>query len=154
MALIQKQLDLVASVDDELALHLVEDALENVVSAFDGFGRETVRIRAAHSTDRTKAENLSFQNLRGSDDRLDQLFGVRLSRTVKADEWQTACTAFQKRHLLAHKMGVADQQYISETGDKSVIVGRKISVTGDEVVMLISIVERLGDNLVALLPEP
>ena len=37
-----KQLYLAASVERELSAHLVADALENVVSAFDVFGRENL----------------------------------------------------------------------------------------------------------------
>jgi hypothetical protein len=38
-----RELDLAATVDADLAEHLIGDALENVVSAFDGFGREIWR---------------------------------------------------------------------------------------------------------------
>ena len=40
LELAKKELSLAASVEADLAEHLIGDALENVVSAFDGFGRE------------------------------------------------------------------------------------------------------------------
>ena len=48
--LVRKQLSLAqAQTDDELKRHLIEDALENCVSLFDGFARESCRIRACRS---------------------------------------------------------------------------------------------------------
>jgi hypothetical protein len=50
--LTQKQLDLACTLaDSDLKRHLIEDALENCVSAFDGFGRQTCQIRAQKSVD-------------------------------------------------------------------------------------------------------
>jgi hypothetical protein len=61
-----KQIHLATTTEPELASYLTNDALENVVSAFDGFGRETCRVNAAKSTESTKAQNISFQNLEGA----------------------------------------------------------------------------------------
>src|SRR5262245_9954573 len=47
VALAQRQLDLANQVDADLSAHLIADALENGVSAFDGFGRETCRVHAS-----------------------------------------------------------------------------------------------------------
>lgn len=59
-----KQLDLSSSIDDAaLRRHLTEeDALENCVSAFDGFGRETCRVRAHRAVHYGDVRSISFQN--------------------------------------------------------------------------------------------
>src|SRR5205823_9626043 len=50
--LVRKQLSLAEQqTDNELKRHLIEDALENCVSSFDGFARETCRIRACRGRD-------------------------------------------------------------------------------------------------------
>ena len=54
LELARKEHALAGSVDKELADHLIGDALENVVSAFDGFGRETCL---------KKGLTIQFQNL-------------------------------------------------------------------------------------------
>ena len=36
-------------------------------------------------------------------------------RFVSADEWQSLVRAFQQRHLIAHRMGVVDQDYIAKS---------------------------------------
>ena len=63
LELAAKQLDLAASIEGELSAHLVADALENVVSASDGFGREICRVHATKATNTTKAQEISLQNL-------------------------------------------------------------------------------------------
>lgn len=68
IALVEKQVGLALSLEHaDLKRHLIEDALENCVSAFDGFAREVCRVRAEKSADATRASNLSFQNLANAD---------------------------------------------------------------------------------------
>jgi len=97
--------------------HLIEDALENCVSAFDGFAREACRIRSGKSTNRAQAESLSFQNLERASHRIKALYGIDLKPAVPIDDWTLAHLGFMRRHLVAHKAGVIDQQYLDETGE-------------------------------------
>jgi hypothetical protein len=88
--ILQKNVDLVrkqllvaeAQVDNDFKRHLIEDALENCVSTFDGFARETCRIRACRSVDPSKCANMSFQNLRRAADKVSSLFGVDIKLFV------------------------------------------------------------------------
>ncbi|HEY1528195.1 MAG TPA: hypothetical protein VGH51_18360 [Candidatus Angelobacter sp.] len=134
----RKELVLAAAVDRDLANHLVGDSLQNVVSAFDGFGRE---ICAKKSVD------IQFQNLIGARRRVEATFAFDFADTVTRSDWETACRVFQKRHLLAHKMGVVDEDYLKKTNDPQAVLGRKIAVTPGEVTSIISIVEALGKRL-------
>lgn len=138
LELARKQLTFAASVDKDFADHLTGDALENVVSAFDGFGREVCAKRAAE---------IPFQNLTGARRKVQDTFGFDFADQLTPDEWNGACRVFQKRHLLAHKMGVVDEEYIRKTGDTQAVVGRKVSVSPDEVTATIGIVEALGRRL-------
>lgn len=63
LMLAEKQIALAYEVEPDMATHLISDALENGVSAFDGFGRESCKVHAAKATDPRKAEKISFQNL-------------------------------------------------------------------------------------------
>jgi hypothetical protein len=47
LELAKKKLALAEKAEKDLAEHLIGDALENVVSAFDGFGRQLCLQRAA-----------------------------------------------------------------------------------------------------------
>ncbi len=144
LALAQKQLELAAKVDDDLAAQLIADALENGVSAFDGFGRETCRVHAGKSANSSKAEAISFQNLGGAQKNMLSLFGFDLSSGLLADEWLLLCRCFQKRHLLAHNMGIVDDEYLSKTSDSQATAGRKITILPDEVLSMLNIIRKFG----------
>ena len=147
LSLAQQMIDLAEKVEADLSNQLIADALENVVSAFDGFGREICRVYAPKASDSKKAEKLSFQNLSGAQKNVHQLFGIDLTIGMDATEWTFACRCFQKRHLLAHKMGVVDDAYITATNDPLAVVGRKISIGADEVKRLLAGITALGTFL-------
>src|SRR5438067_5815011 len=130
------------------------NALEDAVSSFDGFGRETCRVRAASATVPAKAENVSFQNLLGARQRLQDLFGIDLAAGVTGGEWDFACRCFQKRHLLAHSMGVVDEAYLRATADPDAVAGRKVVIRPDEVTALVALLRKIGSGLLAQLPSP
>jgi len=147
LELAEKEIALAKTVESDLANHLIGDALENSVSAFDGFGRKICQVNAAKSSDTARAENISFQNLIRARQRVQELFGFDFAADVQAQEWDFACRCFQKRHLLAHAMGVVDEAYIRATQDSQAVLGRKVSINSDEVVTLISLLRNLGSHL-------
>ena len=150
-----QEMELAASVESpDLARHLIEDGLENCVSAFDGFAREACRVRAAHSQDAGRATNLSFQNLANAAKAVQVLFSVDLQSAVDSTSWNRATRAFFKRHLLAHKSGVIDEKYVLSSGDTTAAVGRRISIQPSEVTEVAETVAALGTALIGLLPKP
>ena len=140
LELARKELALAQSMDRDLAEHLIGDALENVVSAFDGFGREISE---------RKGTEIRFQSLAGARKRVQEAFGLDFAVGLSTAEWDAACRVFQKRHLLAHKMSVIDEDYLQKANDPRAIVGRKVQVTADEVAAAITIIETLGKTLYA-----
>jgi hypothetical protein len=103
-------------------------------------------------------EKMSFQNLEGAKTTFLGLFGIDLSAEVAPEEWRAAATGFQKRHLVTHKLGVVDQEYITKTGDTRAVVGRKIGIGADEVRGLTRIIStlapRISNNLQKLGQNP
>jgi hypothetical protein len=138
LELAKKELALAASAETELADYLVGEALENVVSAFDGFGRELCSRKAA---------NIRFQNITGARRRVQETFGFDFADGLSDESWTVTCRIFQKRHLLAHKMGVIDAEYIDKANDPGAVIGRRVRVTQDEVSQAIGLVETLGQRL-------
>ena len=147
LELVLKMLDMAQSADGELLQRLVENALEDCVSAFDGFGREVCRIHAKKTTDPAKAESLSFQNLEGAKQNVGELFQLDLAAGLADSEWKAAVRGFQKRHLLSHKMSVVDSEYIRKSGDTHAVVGRKIHIEIGEVRVFSDIIGKLGRYL-------
>jgi len=145
LELSNKELVFAQSAESELAEHMIGDALENVVSAFDGFGREICRQRAA---------DIRFQNLSGARNKVQDVFGIDFADTLTPTDWDCACRVFQKRHVLAHKMGVIDEEYVHKANDPFAVIGRKVRVTPDEVKSAINITEILGRRLFQGIVQP
>lgn len=150
LELAEKQVDFAAQVDGDMAQHLISDALENAVSSFDGFGREACRVNAANATDASKAEKMSFQNPSGARTNVQQLFGKDFAQNMDVGDWEFINRCAQKRHLLAHNMGVVDQTYLSKTNDATAVQGRKVQITVDEVKRLAQCLRRLGQELISI----
>lgn len=142
-----KELALAAEKGGELGDVLIRDALSGTVASFDGYGRETCRVHASHATDPTRAAGVSFQNLPRARTVVQQLFAVDLAAGLEPDEWEFACRAFQKRHVVAHRMGVVDEAYLAATSDPDAVVGRKVPVVAAEVERLIAILRKLSTYL-------
>lgn len=149
--LVEKQLALASQVEADLADHLIGDGLENAVSSFDGFGREACKVVAGKATDQTKAANLSFQNLPGAQKNLTQLFAVDLAVGLPSCDWDFVYKCFQKRHLLAHKMGIVDEAYVNATHDPIAVVGRKVVIAAPDVARLVSCLRVLSQHLLSKL---
>jgi hypothetical protein len=147
LELVVKMLNMTATIDAEVAGRLIENALEDCVSAFDGFGREICRVHSNQATDPSNAENVSFQNLEGANQSLIRLFHCDFAAGLTVEEWKVAVRGFQKRHILSHKMGVVDDEYICKTGDSQNVVGRKVNITVEEVRELIHIIDKLARYL-------
>lgn len=140
LELARKELALAETVDADLSEHLIGDALENIVSAFDGFGRELCS---------RKSSDIRFQNITAARRRVQEAFGFDFAADLDAESWAVIVRAFEKRHLLAHKMGVVDEDYLRKAADPDAVAGRRIRVSSDEVAQATAVVERLGQRLFA-----
>ena len=142
-------LNLATGADKALAEKLIENAMEDCVSAFDGFGRELCRLHALDAADASYAEKISFQNLDGARTKVMNEFGHDISCHVTAEEWALAVRSFQKRHLIAHRMGVIDESYIAKSGDANAVVGRKIVISKEDVRNTLVTIQKLAQGLSA-----
>ncbi len=139
--------------DIEFKRYLMEDALENCVSAFDAFARQSCRLCANKSTDPEKAISISFQNLNRANSKLKTLFGIDLHRNVSDSDWKMINLQFQRRHLISHRAGVVDADYLSETGENGNLLGKRISINKDETIFLSDILKNVSKILVELLSK-
>lgn len=144
---IGKMLALAAVSDIEMAERLVQNALEDCVSAFDGFGREVCRIFKSVAIDQSKVDKLSFQNVAAARSAVSEMFGIDLCADVTPDDWQSTLRSFQKRHLFAHKMGVVDDEYVKRSGDTQAVVGRKVALRAEEVRALVDVQRKIASSL-------
>ena len=136
--LVLKMLDLAVGADKNVRAKLVENALEDTVSAFDGFGRE-------HCSG--LYQKLSFQNIESAKDKLQRDQGLDISDGLSSDEWNFVSEQFQKRHLLAHKMGVIDENFTRKTGSSQAMIGRKVSITEENARLLVGNLIVIAKNI-------
>ncbi len=145
--LVEKLLAVAKTQDTALAQNLIENALEDCVSAFDGFGRETCRVFSSKATKPEMAVEIRFQNISNARERVRELFAVDFASNITANDWAEVQRAFQKRHLLSHKMGVVDEAYLSATGETRSLLGRKVALAGAEIAELVVRLRGLGLEL-------
>lgn len=136
--LILKILDLASGTDSNIKSKLIENALEDCISAFDGYARE-------HCSGIYK--KMSFQNIEAAQKKLLTDRGVDISKGIEADQWSFTIKQFQKRHLLAHNMGVIDKEYIKKTNGSPSADGKKVSITEEDVRILIANLQVISGNL-------
>jgi hypothetical protein len=133
LRVVTKMLTVAATVDADVAKSLVENALEDCVSAFDGWGRAVCEVFAAKAVDPVKAAKVSFQNVKRAQEALKIHFSFDAETVLGTDAVAALHRAFQKRHLLAHRMGVVDDDYLRQTGDRTACEGRRITIAASEV---------------------
>ena len=148
LEVVGKVLDLAESHDGDLRQKLIENALEDCVSAFDAFGRELCRVHADRTSNPASIRRMRFQNLVHARSEL-QAIGVDMTSVITKDAWEQALILFQRRHVIAHKLGVADQEYVHRSGDPGAVPGRKIRVSRDEVRELRNTLWAVAEGLTA-----
>jgi len=55
---------------------------------------------------------------------------------------------FQQRHLLAHRDGFVDQDYIDRTDDVACSVGQRLVIWEQSIIQLAGLIEKLGSALI------
>lgn len=143
--LVVRMLDLAKAAPADVATKLIENALEDAVSCFDGFGRE-------HCT--SLPFKISFQSIDAARTKLMKEVGVDIANGLDRTRWKFVCDQFQKRHLLAHKMGIIDADFIARTGAPQTSLGRKVSISEQDVGALVGELRLIGDTLYRGITRP
>ena len=147
--IVEKILNFSNELEEDIAKKIIENCLESIVSIFDGFGREFCKIYDQKTTASAHTQNISFQNISMAKDKLRELFKIDISNSLDASDWKSLIYLFQKRHLIAHKMGVIDQKYINQTNENSSLIGRKVIVTKEDILQLTKMLRQIGNYLVS-----
>lgn len=136
--LILKMLDLATESEMNIKSKLIENALEDCISSFDGFARECCS---------GITKKLSFQNLQKANKKLLENHNMDISNGIIEDEWKFVLEQFQKRHLLAHKFGIIDHEYLQKTNTTLDKLGRKVSISESDVRQLIKYLQIISQNI-------
>lgn len=122
----------------------LENCLEDTVSIFEAAVRAIVRRGMAAKKmardeidGRLKRFGNAFQSVPRTRDALADLFGIRIQ---DASVWSEVSHAFEKRHPIAHNLGVIDRKYL-ERARENEQEGREIRITASEIETLLRQVE-------------
>ena len=108
------------------------------------------RVFVAKATDPKKAEEIRFQNIKGAAEKMLDLFSVDFAAGLDSADWVHLQDAFQKRHLLAHKMGVVDASYQKATGVSPSLIGREFQSDRKKSAICCVCSEKLEKNFIKL----
>lgn len=124
---------------------IIESGLLNAVTAFQRYGEALYLRKFGAPTLRRNA----FQSLNAASDFWRQAYGRDFEHYLGANKIAALNRYFQQRHLLAHKEGLVDADYIQRSCDTSYTVGQRIVVKEDGVRQCLALVEELARSLEA-----
>lgn len=124
---------------------ILEESMGKLVAAFQRFAEATFEA-LPNAGDFNPRRNL-FQNLLESSDLWEKAIGVRYEAMLSPNEWDELQRFFQQRHLLAHKNGIVDEDYLRKTGDRQYRPGQRLVIKETDVMHFTDLVEKLATAL-------
>lgn len=118
---------------------IIENGLQNTVTAFQRYAEVLYARFPASSAPRRNA----FQNLKEGSDLWNAATGKSYDGYLGSKEQATLLRYFQQRHVLAHRQGLVDSDYITRTGDTTYRPGQRLVVREAAVRDCLTIVEKL-----------
>lgn len=124
---------------------ILEENMGKLVASFQRFA-EAMSETSLNAAQLSPRRNL-FQNLKESSDFWERAIGKRYETMVEAREWDALQRYFQQRHLLAHKDGLVDDEYVKKTGDAQYRPGQRLVLKERDVLHFTGLVEILATAL-------
>lgn len=124
---------------------LLENGLVKLVASFQRFAEATFHELPNASAFQVR-KNL-FQNLNESSSLWRNATGKGFDDFLTQTELSELHRFFQQRHLLAHREGIVDEDYLTRTSDTSYSIGQKLVVKDQMVLRLAELVEKLSQAL-------
>jgi hypothetical protein len=106
------------------------------VSAFEAMADDlrTQLLKLPMTAKRRKElERLSFQRIIEAEERLRNWFGIDIFNGLKQEDREFLNREFNRRHLLIHRAGRVDEEYLHKTGDTSVKLHQSIRIGSEEI---------------------
>ena len=139
----------------------IEDALENVVSVFEAVLKAISRRhlllsgRAVAEVDdvlRKEVRN-GYQSIARAEPLVRSLTGRELLACLDASEQRFLADAFEKRHPIAHNLGVADKVYLAKSRSAA-SEGREVALHASDVRRALDLADRVLSSLYQSLFSP
>ena len=128
--------------------HILENGLVKLVASFQRFAEAT--FQHLPNAGSIKVRKNLFQNLSESSAVWRSATAKGYDDLLSTSELAALGVFFQQRHLLAHREGLVDQDYIDKSQDQTYKAGQKLIIKEAAVVRLAELVEKLATGLKAL----
>jgi hypothetical protein len=122
---------------------VIENGLQNAVTAF----QRVVEALFVELPAPPKTRRNAFQNLAEGSTLWQQTTGKGYDAHLDAPSLDQLARAFQQRHLLAHRQGLVDEEYIAKSGDTRYRPGQRLVLRAEGVTEAVELVERLVAGL-------
>ncbi|MBC6408145.1 MAG: hypothetical protein GDA40_08530 [Rhodobacteraceae bacterium] len=121
----------------------IEKGLQNAVTAF----QPVVEALFAELPSPPKARRNAFQNLTEGSALWQQATGQGYDAHLDVASLERLGRAFQQRHLLAHRQGLVDEEYIAKSGDNRYRPEQRLVLHAEGVTEAVELVEKLVAGL-------
>jgi uncharacterized Zn finger protein (UPF0148 family) len=123
---------------------IIENGLQNAITAFQRYAEAlyTTRFPSLPAPRRN-----AFQNIGEGSTLWHSASGKQYSDHMTTAELNTLTRYFQQRHLLAHREGLVDADYITRSGDTSYREGQRLVVREASVRECLTLVEKLARGM-------
>lgn len=88
-----------------------------------------------------------FNNLQATAADLNDTMDIDLLDGLSADDIDFAGLMFHRRHVYEHKGGVADEKYITDSGDKSIRLGQALRESAESAHRIANLIAKMARNL-------
>ncbi len=134
----------------QMTTALIESALGMLVTAFQRFAEaEYPHLPHPVQTPRRNA----FQNLTEGSALWEAAGGTAYEAILNTQEMMHLQRLFQQRHLLAHREGIVDQEYVRRSGDATYAPGQRLVIREQSVLQLADLLEKLVSGMRSDLPS-
>lgn len=106
------------------------DAVKDSVTLFEVFARDQFTSRVPGHAPIVKQEGRGiFQRLDDTDALFATHVGTAISALLPKDCWERLQTVFQQRHVLVHRQGIVDDDYLKRVPNARQKVGQRLVLT-------------------------
>jgi hypothetical protein len=130
---------------EDTVRHLLENSLVKLAGSFQRFAEATF-ASLPHCAEVKYRRNV-FQNIPESSELWRGFTGRGYDDMISKAEFATIGRLFQVRHLLTHREGIVDQEYLSRTGDTRYAVGQRVIVREQTIIEMADLVTKLAASL-------
>lgn len=128
---------------------IVESGLQSAVTAFQRYAEA---LYGKHPSGLASRRN-AFQNLGEGSDLWRAVCGKGYGDHLYAAELDVLTRMFQQRHLLAHRAGLVDADYLARSGDTTYRAGQRLVIREPAVRECLALIEKLAVGMAGDVPR-